>query len=140
MNKVKTFFLGMAMLAVLVSSCKKKDKKSEDPQPDLKKEASITIYSPTTGQQFDHGATVTISGKIESDEQLHGYKLIIRQKSDNSEKYVENAHTHSKTIEFSETWDVDVEGHQDMELEVIGILDHDGNTITKKIDFHCHGH
>ncbi len=139
MNRFKTTLLSMAALAVIFSSCKKDDPKPDD-QHVPPAEAVITITSPSSGQQFDHHATITISGKIEAGEQLHGYKLIIRQKSNNAEKIIKEAHAHGKVLEFSETWENDVEGHQDMELEVIGILDHDGKIITKKVDFHCHGH
>lgn len=134
MNKFKALLVSLTAVALLFSACNK------DEEDHHNNEAHITILTPTAGQQFGSQDTVIISGKIESDEQLHGYELIVRQKSDSSVKFTHNAHAHSTELEFSQKWAVNVHGHQDMELEVIPILDHDGNTSSKKVDFHCHGH
>lgn len=136
MNKIKSISLGlMATAALFTTSCGKDDHIHE---PDAT--AIITITTPTEGQEIDHHAMVNVTGKIESTAELHGYQIIIRQKSDNAVKFEKDAHAHGTTINFNENWENTVTGMQDMELEVIAIIDHDGNTTSKKVNFHCHGH
>lgn len=131
--KFKILNLSIITLVIVTSSCKKE----EDVHANYS--ATITITSPEADQKFDHHSNVTISGKIESDDELHGYKLVIRQLSDGAEKFSKEYHVHGKKIEFNEVWMNMIEIHQDMELEVIVVIDHDGNTISKKVVFHCRG-
>lgn len=134
-KKITTIALGLiATATLLVTSCKKNNHK-----PEIEK-AIITITTPTEMQKFDKDATVSITGKIEYSKDLHGYQIIIRQKSDNSVKFKKDEHAHGKSINFNESWTNNLDGHNDMELEVIAIVDHDGNTTSKKVNFHCHGH
>jgi phosphate-selective porin len=132
-KKIKTITLGLMATAILfATSCKK-----EEPTP-VPAKATITVTSPSETDAFDHNATVNITGKIEYSEGLHGYKIFIRKKADNSVQFEKNEHAHGTTIDFSESWVNNLDGHNDMELEVIAILDHDGNTTSKKVNFHCH--
>jgi hypothetical protein len=141
MNTSKTSFLAVAAFFVLFAvSCKKEDPAPKEDHAPHTTEATITITSPSENQEIDHHATLNITGKIESSEELHGYKIVIRQKSDGSVKFEKSKHAHGTSIEFSETWENNVDGMQNMELEVIAILDHDGNTASSKVNFHCHGH
>jgi len=136
-NKIKTIALGlMATATLLVTSCEK-DEHNHEPEPE---KATITINTPTEMQTFEEDETVSITGKIEYSKGLHGYQIIIRQKSDNSVKFEKDEHAHGTSINFNESWTNNLHGHNDMELEVIAILDHDGNTTSKKVNFHCHGH
>ncbi len=135
MNKLKTLTLGLlATVTLFATSCKK-----DDPKPD-ERQSIVTISTPTEGEKFAPQATVNITGEIKSSDELHGYQVVIRKKSDNSIVFEQNKHTHGTTVTINETWINDLHGHNDMELEVIGVLDHDGNTISNKVNFHCHGH
>jgi hypothetical protein len=139
MYTLRSTVLGLAVAAVLFTSCDKKENKKDDDHHHAA-EATITITAPAEGQEFNHQNTVNVTGKIESTEALHGYKIVIRQKSDNSVKFEKDDHSHGTTINFDESWINNVAGMQDMEVEVTAIIDHDGNTTTKKVNFHCHGH
>jgi hypothetical protein len=140
MFRITHTLLGLAALVLIFSACKKKtEKPREEDHTKHPHTAEITITSPSAGQAFDHKTTVVISGKIEASEELHGYRLIIRQKSDQAEAFSIQKHAHGKTLSFSESWENNVTGMQDMELEVIAVIDHDGGTVSKKLDFHCHG-
>lgn len=141
MSKLKSIALGLLAAATLftTTSCEKKEKGHDHQEPPATT-TTITITTPTEGQAIDHHAMVNVTGKIESNVELHGYKIIIRQKSDNSVKFEQNKHAHGTTINFNESWENNVDGMQDMELEVIAVVDHDGNTTNKKLNFHCHGH
>lgn len=132
-NIFKTSTLVLLVSAILfVSSCSKDDSK-----PELA-EIYITITSPTINEAFDQNATVNITGKIEYAGGLHGYQIIIRKTSDNSIQFEKDAHAHGVAIDFNESWVNNLAGHNDMELEVVAIIDHDGNTVSKKVNFHCH--
>src|SRR5690606_5140928 len=120
-KKIKPIALGLMTTALLfATSCSK-----EEPTPEPAK-ATITVTSPFENEAFDHNATVSITGKIEYSEGLHGYQIIVRKKSDNSVQFEKDEHAHGTTIDFNENWVNNLDGHNDMELEVIAILDHDG--------------
>lgn len=132
MNRIQSTLLGIMALATTFTACTKEEHHHGT-------EASITITAPTELQEFDHAATVHLTGTVTATEELHGYQLIVRRKSDNAEQYTKEAHAHGTHISFDETWVNNINSTQDMELEVIAILDHDGNTISKKVDFRCEG-
>lgn len=135
-TKLKTIALGlMATATIYTTSCNKEEPKPEPEQPVT---ATITITSPSANQEFEHDETVNITGKIEHSEELHGYQIIIRKKSDNSVQFQKEEHAHGTTVDFNESWVNDLHEHNEMELEVIAVIDHDGNTVSKKVNFHCH--
>ena|SRR5690606_38502270 len=139
MKQLKTMTLALAgMLALGMVACKKEDKKNgENPGNDVK----ITITSPSEGQQFEYNQLIELKGHIESENELHGYELIVRQISDNHTVYHanEHKHAHAHDFTFSYLWTNNVEGMQDMELILNVYIDHEGNVVTKKVNFHCHG-
>lgn len=139
-RKLKQLLLGLVITTLFCTACKKnKHSKLNTGNSDSKNTAVITITSPSLNQEFGYRVNITVSGKIEANQELHGYKLVIYQKSDNWERFSKQVHTHGKTIEFNESWENTVEEMQDMELEVIAITDHDGSTVSKKVDFRCLG-
>jgi len=134
-NKINTILLsGLMMMVFTLTSCKK------DGNSKNKTSADITITAPTEMQTFEQNATVNITGTIAYADGLHGYQLIIRKKSDNSVTFQKDEHAHGASINFNQSWVNNLDGHNDMELEVIAIIDHEGNTTSKKLTFHCHGH
>ncbi len=135
--KLKSIALGFMVAATLFATSCDKDEKTQEPE--LEK-ATITITTPTESQTFESDETVSITGKIEYSKGLHGFQIVIRQKSDNTVKYEKDVHAHGASINIDESWINNLHGHNDMELEVIAILDHDGKTSSKKVNFHCHGH
>jgi hypothetical protein len=98
--------------------------------------ATITITSPTTNQVVNFGQTLNITGTINGLTTLHGFTINIRQQGDTTRIFTNKIHVHQANIEIAETWAVPVtQTNKDYELEVIGYLDHAGNTINKKVNF-----
>ena len=123
-------------LATVFTSCKDDDDDHHDPHP--VNSATITITSPAEGSQVNANQTVAITGSISAQNTLHGYTLTIRKKADSTVLFTENVHDHAATITINKTWNVGaVAAHTDLELEVVTALDHDGNTASKKVNFHA---
>lgn len=136
-NKLKTLAFGLIATTIFASSCKKEVPQTNDQE---QRQTTITITSPSENQEIEENATVNITGKIESSESLHGYEIIIRKKADSTVHFYKEEHAHGTVINYTESWVNNLHGHNEMELEVKAILDHDGTSTSKKVNFHCHGH
>lgn len=123
-------FISILTIAVTIFSCKKDH--SHD------NEATITISQPIAGSMYNQGDTVFIAAAITADKAMHGWEVYIRKKSDQTQIYSEHAHEHAASYAISTFWVNSITEHADMELEVIATIDHDGTTVNKKVDFHCH--
>lgn len=98
----------------------------------------ITITAPTDGAIVNAGQSVAITGTITGKHEIHGYSLFVRQKTDGKVLFTKDVHDHSSNIAINETWAIDtVAKHKELELEVRATLDHDGNTMSKKITLHA---
>lgn len=120
----------------LVSSCKKKD---DNPSPTPTNNFSISVTSPTDMQTFTNGSTVNIKATISNSTEMHGYDLKITNKSNNNQEvFKKEAHEHATSYTIDESWLNNVTMHSDMELEITVYVDHEGNTKTQHVHFHCH--
>ena len=112
------------------------DDDDEDPVQPIT--PTVTITSPTPGQEVKGGQTLNITGTIKAENTLHGYTIYIRNKADNFEVFKKEVHEHQTEIAVNQTWIVDpVTAHTELELEIVGTLDHDGNTVSCKVSFHA---
>lgn len=138
-NKYSTIILAFFLVAsmALVSSCKKND---DDNTTSPTETFSMSVSSPEEGATFHNGATVNINAEISNDTEMHAYEVKIVNKSNNNEVVFskQEEHMHSKTYTISESWVNNVTMHSDMELEITVYIDHEGNTKTKSVHFHCH--
>lgn len=128
----KALFLALLALATSLSifACEK-----EEHQHD----AEISILAPTAGQTFSLNQTVSIQADITSEEELHGWEITLRKKSDNTVLYTTDEHTHGTTLQIREQWVNNVANHTDVVLEVKAALDHTGSDFkTATVEFHCH--
>jgi len=132
MNKTLFFaFLSLVMLFAGMA-CKKENHDAK---------VEINILSPTLGQAFEHGQDVPLHVDVSADQELHGWDITLRKKSDNSVIYSKDKHTHGKSMSIREVWVNDVTHHTDVILEVKVDLDHSGsNSKTASVQFHCHPH
>lgn len=131
---IKSLFAAFVIIcSFLTVACKDDHDHEEDPQPT----ATITFTSPSTNSAFNGGQTITVAGKIEAAQQIHGYKIIIRNLTTNSETVIKDAHDHNTAVDFTADWTNNVTTHSDMEAEVVVTLDHDGHTASQKVSFHC---
>lgn len=136
MKKNKSFIISLfvvsSFLSLFVVSCKK------DESIHVLPNASITINSPTATSVYQPNDTVKITGTIASDSILHGYTIYLRNKADKSSISVINVHEHKAIITIDQFWVNTLSADTtDVELEIIATLDHDGNSIGKKVNFKC---
>jgi len=116
---------------VALNACKKDEH-------DHGNEATIEITSPTEGQQFHNGETVTIKATLTGKEALHGWKIEIRKKSDGTVLFSDDDHDHATTLTVEKTWVNTVTDHADLIVEVFAQLDHDGAKSSKTVNIHAH--
>jgi hypothetical protein len=120
------------MLATFaVSSCKKDHPHTT---PDA---ATITINSPAAGSNYSPNDTVKIKATITAEESLHGGDIFIRNLADTSTAvFTTDFHTHGTDITIDTFWVNTLSGIAvNLELEITAIIDHDGNTQSKKVAF-----
>lgn len=130
----KYLFTALSLGLVLSSSCNK-DSQNEPSNP----EAKIILVSPEEGQVFGMGDMIVIKGSIEAPDELHGYSITLRDLDEDKVMYQKNEHAHGKVLHFEESY-MNTDEHtaaHDVEVEVIGILDHDGNIISQKVNIIC---
>lgn len=116
---------------VALNACKKDDH-------DHGNEATIEITSPTEGQQFHNGETVTIKATLTGKETLHGWKIEIRKKSDGTVLFSDDDHDHATTLTVEKTWVNTMTDHTDLIVEVFAQVDHDGAMSSKTVNIHAH--
>ncbi len=136
MKKIQVYLLAGALFSITLSACKKSEPTTVDP---VVTEAKITVDNPQTSADYAPGALVTINGKIENTAEMHGYKIVLLQKSDSTELFSKEVHEHNTEIDFNESWTNNLPADADVQLQVIAVLDHDGHTSIKTVDFHCQG-
>ena len=118
----------IALLAIGAIACKKEDD-SENPV--------ITIFTPTTNQEFESADSVTISFKAE-DSDLHEVGFTITNTSDNAVLFDFPAeHTHDNPLVFNKNYKIVVASHTDAKLTITA-EDHNGNMSSKSVNFHIH--
>jgi hypothetical protein len=106
-----------------------------EPQAD---QATITLTAPSEGTMFLANAVVPIAGTITAPANMHGYEITLRNKATNAVLFTANGHAHSASLSFNEQWTNNVSDDAEVEIEVVAILDHDGNKTVKKTTIHCH--
>lgn len=140
MKNFKSINIAVVLLFVatigLVSSCKKKD---DNPSPTPTNNFSISITSPTAMQTFTNGSTVNVKATVSNDTEMHGYDIKIINTSNNDEEvFKKEVHEHGSSYTIDESWVNNVTMHSDMELEITVYVDHEGNTKSEHLHFHCH--
>lgn len=131
MQKTAFFILLSLAMAATTISCSK-----DDHSPG---EVEIKILSPSAGQTFSLNQVVPLQADITAKEELHGWEITLRKKSDNSTLYSKSKHTHGKVLKIREEWTNNVTHHTDVIFEVKVELDHNGSTPqTATVQFHCH--
>lgn len=118
----------IALLALGAIACKKEDD-SENPL--------ITIFTPTTNQEFDVADSVSINFKVE-DADLHEVGFTIVKEGTTDTLYNKPAsHTHDSPYVLNKKYFVAAADHTDATL-IVNAEDHNGNTASKSVNFHIH--
>lgn len=90
----------------------------------------INFISPASDSEYSMGDTIKISAVITSDVSMHGYEILIHNKTQKKIIPLKNKHTHGKEITLDENWIVDVKDKSDLEIEIVAAIDHLGNQIS----------
>ncbi|MCG9912279.1 MAG: hypothetical protein MH137_13375 [Flavobacteriales bacterium] len=130
-NSIIVSSIFFSILVMGLSACKEKH--------DHDNTATITVSKPIENAQFHHGDTVFINAVITAESAMHGWEVQIRKKSDLSVVFEQDAHDHAATFNINTYWVNNLgSAHNDMELVVTAEINHDGNTESKTVNFHCH--
>lgn len=116
-----------------VTSCKKDDHSDGSHQ----NTATITIASPVAGSVYGINDTVHIRAFVVGQQVLHGYEVHIRKVSDGLVAFSRDVHLDATSYDIREEFVNNVSEQHDMELEIVVVLDHEGNTASKKVVFRC---
>ena len=112
---------------------------NEDQHPDLStSDISLLINSPTDTQEFEANDTVFISATIDAPIEMHGYEVHLTRLADTVEVLTKDIDLHTNHFTINETYINPGLVHSDMELEIIAMIDHNGQSTSKKVHFHCH--
>lgn len=154
---MKLYILSIPLLTVLLSAplftaCKKEgctDETALNYDEKAKKDdgsceygetpvVTFNISSPAEGTVYYIGDTVYLDATVSSTGELHGYEVVIHNKSNgNAEVFKTENSTHSDHIVVHEMWINNVADHSDMELEITVVTDHEGSMQSKHVHFHC---
>lgn len=93
----------------------------------------ISISSPTEGQMFSNGDSALIAFTV-TDSDLHGFDFTIINSATSDTLFEEDEHSHDN-VTFSKNYKLPAVATQ-MRITIIG-EDHNGNTSTKSVNFHC---
>lgn len=127
---MRLYLIFIPITLLLATGCQKKN---EIPvQPD---KVAIELMSPSEHQAYKKGDTVFIKADVNYVSQLHGYAVIITDKTTGKTFYNNEDHAHGDHFSIDEYW-VDTLGNSNeaLKLEVIAVIDHDNNTANKEIE------
>lgn len=123
----------IGLMTTLVA-CTQEDPIQDNPMPTVE----FSIMNPAEGAMYMLGDTVKIEGSVAYEPGLHGYSLeVINTHMDSTVFYIDE-HAHGGEINFSEFWVNDVMHHSDMLLIVSAAVNHEGDTESDTVHFHCH--
>lgn len=126
----------LSALALSVFSCNKEDDSTNDPTGN---DPVVTITSPEDMTSYSLGDTIHIHAEATADADFHGYQVQVINLSNSNEVVLnEEMHVHQAQVTIDTFWVNNVSMHSDMKLVVTLAVDHDGNTISKEVHFHCH--
>ncbi|MBI1306582.1 MAG: hypothetical protein GC181_08210 [Bacteroidetes bacterium] len=133
----KTYILSLLIVSTIsFHSCKEEDDNTTPTTSD--NDVTITIDSPVAYKTYMFGDTVKISGNAKWNQELHGYVIQVKNVSADSIVFTKEEDVHSTEFSFNTQWINDVTMHSDMQLIVTIEKDHEGNSKTSTVDFHCH--
>ncbi len=134
--KINISILAVLITTALLSSCVKHH--HSDPPP--VESVVVNIISPNDAQEFEKDDTAFIKARITSPTNLHGYDIKVTRLADTALLIDKHIDDHKAAFDISEFLVNDGSIHTNLELEIKAIIDHDGNFVSKKVQFHFHTH
>lgn len=132
MKQVKLITITTIISIASLTACQKDNTTVTTPE-----EVKIEIASPNEGDVFKKGDTVSIAASINSNTQMHGYIVRISYAATGEEIYDTEGHTHEGSLSVHEQWVNTMDTTVDLQIEVIGVIDHDENQKTKTVGIKC---
>jgi hypothetical protein len=123
MKKIIFSAIALSLVIISISSCKKEETPT----------ATITFNEPLTNDSITNGDSLHAEGTITGTGELHGYTLIITNKTSGAVLYTSSASNHSDSYAFHEHWLNNVSSTSNIDVKVEVELDHDGNKTAKAV-------
>lgn len=125
-------FSNILIALVLLLSCDRQD----DTIIEDKFNTVVNIITPVENQKFIKGDTIQIRADITSDVSMHGYEILLYT-SLHDTLIIAGKHTHGQVIHVDESWVVDRDETQTIEIDMVALIDHLGNNLSKKRKVNC---
>jgi len=129
-NVLSSIFFSAFVL--MLFSCSK----SEDINVDAAN-TKINIIKPLPNTTLKAGESLIIEAVIKSDLSMHGYEILVHDKSANTKTSIKSKHTHGKEISIKEQWIPACIEANSFLLEVVALINHDGLNLSEKVEFGC---
>ena len=130
MNLRSLIIITSCLFAVGLTSCQKKDTTVATAE-----DVRISITSPQEGNVYKTSDTVSIAATINSNNQLHGYIVRVKEVSTEKILYETEGHAHDGNLTVKEYWVNTLTYNADLVLELIAVIEHDENTKNAKVGF-----
>ena len=129
-NRLNQIILSVVFgFAVILSACTEKN----EPAPE--NHATVSIDSPREGEIIGSNYTLNISGMIRGEQELQGYSIYLRRKSDNDIIFQRIITASNTALPFNEQWIAGkIVNPAELELEVVANLGANGATVSKKVN------
>ena len=127
MKKI-TLIFSLLIALTAITSCKKKNSATT---------ADINFTEITEGDTIAFGDTVHLEGKVVGDGELHGYQLQLVDILPAEILLSLNSETHKESYVFDEHWVNNVTLISNMKAVIVVELNHDGDLISKEVNFVC---
>jgi hypothetical protein len=127
MNKI-TLIFSLLITLTAITSCEKKNSATT---------VDINFTEITEGDTIAFGDTVHLEGTVVGDGELHGYQLQLVDIISAEMLLSKNSETHALSYVFDEHWVNNVTTISNLKAVVVVEINHDGDLISKEVNFVC---
>ncbi len=127
MNKI-TLIISLLIALTAITSCNKNNSATT---------AEINFTEITEGDTIAFGDTIHIEGTIVGNGELHGYQLQLVDILPAEMLLSLNTETHKESYAFDEHWVNNVTLISNMKAVIVVELNHDGDLVSKEVNFVC---
>jgi hypothetical protein len=124
-------FISGIFLTLCITSCQKKDNTLIDAS-----QVVINISSPQQNQTYHMGDTIQINADVTYPTELHGYEVKITDTVTGFIVYDDAVHVHDDHFSIQDKWVNTATQPQNLKLQLIALLDHNGDDATKNLNFY----
>jgi hypothetical protein len=133
---MKTFFISTILVSSIALTACKKDKHDDHDDHEDHATALITITNPQENDTIQGNFTIT--GSIAGTANLHGYQVTVKKALNDSIIYQSSTDEHTTNFTINQAVTNPFTVYTPLKLEVVTVLDHDGNTESKTVHFVVH--